>query len=160
VEAGDALDDNSLVAEPKSRENVWMNTEHYLLNAVIAAAIFCCFCVIIGYVGFLYCRHQKKQKETEQRAKIFLQQAMNEGGTLWHERLNRRDYQPFNPASDATTLDMRIHSVESTQSILSLSSEQTPLLTPRHHAHSEDEQFGHQSYHPHHRPQVDRIDTV
>ena len=90
VEAGDALDDNSLVAEPETKEDIWMNTEHYLLNAVIAAAIFCCFCVIIGYVAFLYCRHQKKQKETEQQAKIFMQRALNEGGALWHERINRR----------------------------------------------------------------------
>ena len=71
-------------------------------------------------------------------------------------------YQPFNPSGPNTTLDMTAHSGQSASSVLSLSSEQTPLLaplTPRH-AYSEDEQLLSTSNSQLVRPKVDRIDTV
>jgi len=65
----------------------WTTTDHVLLGTVIAVSILCCGFVVMGYVAYLYCRHKRKQKETEQRAKILLQQAQQENdGNFVRER--------------------------------------------------------------------------
>jgi len=152
VEAGDALDDESLVQEPTHREDAWMNTEHYLINAVIAAAIICCGCLVMGYVAVVYCLHKRKQKDTEERALIFKQQRQSERVPLWVKR--NQTFTLHYGHDTQSTLDIAAHSGQSTSSSsssLALSSERTPLLNSRT-ARSDDELPD--------RPTVDRINTV
>merc|ERR1719361_270003 len=110
-----------------------MNSEHHVINAIIAASIMCCGCVIIGYVAFLYCRHNRLQRETEQQAKIYMQ-SQKEGGISWAKKMKKnRYYQPFRPDGRTTTLDISAHSGNSSAS----SSSQTSLLSDNNSPHSE-----------------------
>ena len=63
--------------------------ESILLGTIIASIIFCCLCVALGFVVYRYCGHKRKQKETEIKAKLALQESQDE--------LPNKDYHPFFP---------------------------------------------------------------